>query len=139
MRVAVIFFEGKSQNRKKTLAIAKGVSAGIEEHGHQVDMVDGNRDVNTKLTIYQYIVVGASAMNTFGGKISESVTRFLGSSGVITGKRSFAYIVKSGFRATKTLSVLMNAMEHEGMYLKYSEILSSAEEAKAIGARLHID
>ena len=89
--------------------------------------------------MYQYIVVGASAINSFGGKISENVAKFLSNAGVVTGKRSFAYIAKGGMRITKTLSVLMNTMEHEGMYLKYSEILTSAEEAKAIGKRLHID
>ena len=138
MRVAIIFFEGKSQNRKKTLNIARGLAEGIEAMGHKVDMIDGDRDVNTKITIYQYIVVGAAAINTFGGKISENVTRFLSGAGIISGKRCFAYVAKGGFRITKTLNVLMSSMEHEGMYLKYSEILSSPEEAKAIGKRLHI-
>ncbi len=139
MRVAVVFFEGKGQNRNKTLNIAKSLADGIGENGHQVDLIDGDRDVNTKLTIYHYIAVGASAINGFGGKISENVAKFLSNCGVVSGKRSFAYVVKGGMRLTKTLGVLMNAMEHEGMFLKYSEILTSPEEAKAIGRRLHIE
>ena len=138
MRVAVVFFEGKAQNRNKTLNIARSLSEGIEGSGHKVDIIDGDRDVNTKLTIYQYIVVGAAAITTFGGKISENVTKFLSNAGVISGKRCFAYAAKGGFRIAKTLQTLMNAMEHEGMYLKYSEVLTSQEEAKAIGKRLHI-
>ena len=138
MRVAVVFFEGKNQNRDKSLNIARALVEGIESNGHQVDLIDGNRDVNTKLTIYHYVVVGAASTTTFGGKISENVTKFLSGSGVVTGKRSFAYVTKGGMRLTKTLSALMNAMEHEGMFLKYSEILSSPEEAKAIGKRLHV-
>jgi hypothetical protein len=137
MRVAVVFFEGK--NRDKTLGIAKGLSQGIEAQGHQVDIVDGDHDVNTKLTIYQYIAVGTSALNTFGGKITDKVAKFLAGSGIIAGKRSFAFAVKGGLRITKTLSAIMKAMEQEGMYLKYSEILSSPTEAEAIGKRLHID
>ncbi len=136
MRVAIVFFEGK--NRQKSLEIAKGLSRGIEAQGHQVDLVDGSHDVNTKLTIYQYVAVGASALTTFGGKIPENVGKFLNGAGVIAGKRSFAFVVKGGLRIMKTLTSLMKAMEQEGMYLKYSEVLSSPEEAEAIGKRLHI-
>ncbi len=136
MRVVVVFFEGK--NRSKSLDIAKALTRGIESQGHQVDLVDGDRDVNTKLTIYRYIAVGASAINTFGGKIPENVVKFLNGAGVVAGKRSFAFVAKGGLRITKTLSALMKAMEHEGMYLKFSEVLTSSEEAEAIGKRLHI-
>jgi hypothetical protein len=86
-------------------------------------MVDGDRDINTKLTIYQYIVVGAASSGGFRGNISPNVAKFLSGAGVVSGKRSFAYIVKGGFRQAKTLNTLMKTMEHEGMYLKYSEIL----------------
>jgi hypothetical protein len=57
---------------------------------------------------------------------------------MISGKKSFAFILKKGMRLTKTLRELMAAMEHEGMFVKYSEILSSPEEAEVIGKRLHI-
>ena len=137
MRVAVVFFEGKS--REKTLAIARSLAQGIESQGHQADIVDGDHDVNSKLTMYQYIAVGASATNTFGGKIPEKVGKFLANGGIVSGKRSFAFAVKGGMRITKTLSTIMKTMEQEGMYLKYSEILSSPTEAEAIGKRLHID
>ena len=137
MRVAVIFFEGK--NRNKVLEITRSLAQGIEEKGHSVDIIDGDRDISTKLTIYQYIAVGTTALTNYGGKIPENVTRFLSSAGVITGKRCFAYIVKGGLRIMKTLSTLMGALEHEGMYLKYSEVLSSNVEAAAVGRRLHID
>lgn len=137
MRVAIVFFEGKS--REKTLAIARGLAQGIESQGHQADIVDGDHDVNSKLTMYQYIAVGASAVNRFGGKIPEKVGKFLAGAGIVAGKRSFAFAIKGGMRIAKTLSTLMKTMEQEGMYLKYSEILSSPAEAEAIGKRLHID
>lgn len=137
MRVAVVFFEGK--NREKTLSIVRGLAQGIESQKHQVDIIDGDHDVSSKLTIYQYIAVGTSAINTFGGKISEKAHTFLANAGIIAGKRSFAFAVKGGMRITKTLSVIMKMMEKEGMYLKYSEVLTSPVEAEAIGKRLHID
>ena len=101
--------------------------------------MDGDHDVNDRLTNYQYIAVGASAINTIGGKISEKVDKFLSGSGVVAGKRSFGFAIKGGLRISKTLSTIMKIMEQEGMYLKYSEILSSPVEAEAIGKRLHID
>jgi flavodoxin len=137
MRVAVVFFGGK--NRSKTAGIAKALANGIEAKGHHVDIIDGDHDVNTKLTIYQYVAVGTSAINTFGGKIPDVMKRFLASSGSMAGKRSFAFAVKGGMRQYKTLTKIMESMEHEGMYLKYSEVLSSATEAEAIGKRLHIE
>jgi hypothetical protein len=137
MRVAVVFFEGK--NREKTLGIARALAQGIESQGHQVDIIDGDHDVNSKLTIYQYIAYGTSAINYFGGKIAEKALKFVGGAGVVAGKRSFAFAVKGGMRITKTLSAIMKVMEQEGMYLKYSEVLSSPTEAEAIGKRLHID
>lgn len=137
MRVAIVFFAPK--NRNKLLDIVKALAAGIESKGHRVDIVDGDHDVNTKLTIYQYIVVCTCATTTFGGKISDRVGPFLSNAGIITGKRSSAFLMKGGMRIGKTLSTLMKVMEHEGMYLKYSEILSISSEAEAIGKRLHID
>lgn len=137
MRVAVVFFEGKS--RDKTLSIARGLAQGIESQGHHVDIIDGDRDVNSRLTAYQYIALGTSAINTFGGKIPEKAVKFIAGAGIVAGKRSFAFAVKGGMRITKTLAAIMKTMEQEGMYLKYSEILSSPAEAEAIGKRLHID
>jgi hypothetical protein len=136
MRVGIVFFYDK--NRDKLLQISKGLAQGIESQGHHVDLIDGKQDVNTKLTIYGYIAVGTEATSTFGGSIPEGVNNFLGNAGMVTGKRSFAFILKSGLRKTKTLFKLMQAMEHEGMFLKTSEIITSAEEAQEIGIKLHI-
>ena len=137
MRVAVVFFEGK--NRAKTMEIVKGLVLGMESGGHHVDIIDGDHDISTRLTSYQYIAVGTSAISATGGKISARVSKFLSESGVIAGKRSFAFVIKGGMRMGKTLNAVMSTMEHEGMYLKYSEVLSSAVEAEAVGKRLRIE
>jgi hypothetical protein len=136
-RVAVVFFEGK--NRQKTLDIAKHLAQGIETQGHHVDVVDGDHDVNTKLTGHQYLAVGTSAINFFGGKIPDTVSRFLANAGIVAGKRSFAFAVKGGLRMHKTLGAIMKAMEKEGMFLKFSDVLTSPAEAAAIGKRLHVE
>jgi menaquinone-dependent protoporphyrinogen IX oxidase len=136
MRVAVIFFSGR--NRDKLMGLAKALARGIEKQGNQVDTFDGQRDANVKLTIYQYIVVGAEPLGTFGGKIPESARTFLAASGMIAGKKSYAFVPKSTFGAAKSLSALMKSMEGEGMVIKTSDILRSPVEAEEIGKRLHI-
>jgi menaquinone-dependent protoporphyrinogen IX oxidase len=136
MRVGIVFFPEKQ--RDKLLNISKGLAQGIEAQGHHADIIDGQRDVNTKLTIYSYIVIGTVATNAIGGKIPDAVSSFLSNAGMVTGKRCLAFIINSGLRTTKTLKALMSAMEHEGMYLKNSEIIGSPAEAEEIGKKLHI-
>jgi len=136
MKVAVLFFGGSG--RQQLLEVSKGLVRGLEKQGKQVDLIDGDRDVNVKLTIYEYIAVGTSTVSLWGGKVSKKVTTFLANSGIVSGKRCFAFITKGGIRKTKTLRELMRIMEHEGMYLKNSRLLTSAEEAEEIGKRLHV-
>ena len=99
MRAAIVFFPQKY--RDKLLKISKALSDGIQQNGHQVDIIDGSRDVNTKLTIYEYIAVGSEVVSFIGGKIPESVHNFLSSAGMVGGKRCFAYILKKGFSTPK--------------------------------------
>ena len=88
--------------------------------------------------MYQYIAVGSQTLSNFSGKLPDKVGHYLGSSGMVAGKRSFAFVTKNMFGATKALSRLMKNMEKEGMFLKYSSILNSPQEAEEIGKRLHI-
>lgn len=136
MRTAVVFFS--VNKREKLRDIAQALAKGMEEQGCHVDLIDAERDVNAKLTIYHYIAVGTEPLSAFGGKISGSIEKYLANSGIVTGKRSFAFILGGGLRPGRTLTALMKAMEHEGMYLKYSDIISTSENAREIGKQLHI-
>jgi flavorubredoxin len=135
MRVGVVFFADR--NRQGMLALARGLGAGIESQGHQVEVIDGIRDVNTKLTSHQYTVVGTESLS-ITGKIPARVGPFLASAGMIQGKRCYAFVAKSFLGSSRALIKLMRAMEHEGMYLKNSGVLKSPEEARAIGAHLRV-
>lgn len=137
MRTAVVFIPGS--NRDKLLNISKGLARGMESQGHHVDIVDGGRDVTTKLTVYQYVAVGTEVTSFFGGKLPSGVAQYLAQAGIVGGKRSFAFVLKKAVGATKGLQNLMKAMEGEGMFLKYSEVLSTPEEAEEIGKRLNIE
>lgn len=134
MKIAIVYFSGK--NRAKMLDTAKGIAAGLSEQGHTADLIDGIKDINAKLTMYEYIVVGTEAVTLWGGKIQRNVGEFLSSAGVVSGKKSCAYIIPRGVRLLKTLKKLMNTMEHEGMFLKNSQIVASYEEAERLGRTL---
>lgn len=136
MRVAVVFFSGR--NRDGMLRLAQAVARGIEKQGNQVDTFEGARDTNARLTIYQYIVVGAEPVGTFGGKIPEGVKTFLAAAGVVAGKRSYAFTSRAPFGAVKSLAALMKCMEGEGMLIRKSDVLRSPAEAEEVGSRLHV-
>ncbi|MFP4114325.1 MAG: hypothetical protein ACOC2Y_03000 [Spirochaetota bacterium] len=136
MRVAIVFVP--QAKREKLLEISKALANGIEAQGHKVDLVDASRDVTTKLTIYEYIAVGTEVVSLFGGKIPSKVSEFLRVSGIVSGKRSFAFVTKKAIGAEKGLQRLMKQMESEGMFLKFSDVLSSPAQATEIGKRLKI-
>ncbi len=136
MRAAIVFFAGS--NRDRILNVARALGRGIEAQGHQADIIDGDHDINTKLTIYQYIAIGTEAVSAIGGKIPEKIISYLGSAGMIAGKRSFAFVSKTFLGSNRALSRLMKGMEQEGMFLKFSEVFRSDVEAEAVGKRLKI-
>jgi flavorubredoxin len=136
MRTVVVYFSGSNRNR--ILTLAKALARGMESQGHQVDIVDGDHDVNTKLTVYQYLAVGTEPLSGLGGKIPVKIGQFLNSAGMVAGKKSFAFVQKNVAGAGKALSRLMKTMEKEGMFIKNSTVLNSPEEAEAVGRKLHI-
>ena len=136
MKIAVVYF---AVNKKdKMLGIARNLAQGLEYQGHSVDIIDGERESHTKLSIYQYIAVGSVSIGMLGGKVPPQVSHFLANAGMIGGKRCFAFTMKQGLRPQKTLRTLMAAMEKEGLYLKFSEIFSDQDEALSVGKRLHV-
>ncbi len=138
MNICVLFFGGSK--REKMVEAARGLAKGIESQGiHTVQIVDGEKESDKKLTSFHYIAVGAPSENLLGGKISPKIKNFLQSCGMISGKRSFAFTINSGIRTMKTLQAVMRTIEHEGMYLKVSDIISSGSQAEAIGAKLHVE
>lgn len=136
MKVGIVVYYDSSKNR--ILEIAKGLAEGIAGNGHNVDIIDAVLESEKKVSFYEYLIVGTEAITAFGGKIPEKLKIYLASCGMVSGKRSFAFILKKGLRTGKTLNTLMKAMEFEGMFLKYSEVLKRKEEAREIGKRLHI-
>ena len=136
MRVGVVYFA--ERNKTKLREVSQGLAKGIEALGHQVDLIDALAQTDARLTMYDYLALGTEAVSFFRGKIPAKIPQYLANAGTATGKRCFAFVLNHPIAANRALLKLMKAMEHEGMYLKYSEILSSKEQAEAIGKRLTI-
>jgi hypothetical protein len=52
------------------------------------------------------------------------------------GKKSAAFLKKTGPFATRALTRLMRSMEKEGMFVNWSEIIRSVPQAEALGKRM---
>lgn len=138
MRV-LILYAPKAKASEKMKAIARSLAEGIGEQGHTVDILDASLDAGKVVSYYDYIVIGSEATTTFGGKIPPSLASFLKGAGTLSGKRCMAWITSGGVRSMKTLQTLMRVMESEGMFLKKSELIKSADFARAVGKNLQIE
>lgn len=127
MRIAVVYLPVK--DREKMQALAVSMTRALEAKGHMVDIAEARADETPRLTGYEYVVIGTESASLFG-KISNKIPQFLAQAGTLTGKRSMAFIRKSGLRPEKALARLMRAMEAEGMVVNCSEIIGNDEEAK---------
>ena len=123
MQVCCVY-AGKDRDDRNLADICRNFAKGLESQGHNVDIVNINTDPDTKLSFYDYIIVGTVAKTAFGGSIPESLVK---------------YLARAGLRSQKTLSLLMKAMEGEGMYLKYSEVIKKPDAALALGKRLNVE
>jgi len=135
MRTCVLYYESNGSVCKE---LAAGLAEGLQLQGHTVDVVDMRSDMGKIVSFYEYIAVGTASTTFWGGRIPQAVEDFLKQSGSISGKRCFAFIAKRGLRTLKSLQRLMHVMESQGMYLKYSDVLTNRAYAKEVGKRLGI-
>ncbi|MBN1646434.1 MAG: hypothetical protein JW874_00255 [Spirochaetales bacterium] len=137
MNIAIVFFRGI--DTEKIIQLSHSLSRGLESQGHIVNIIDGDKESDKRLSSYKYIVIGASSSTFFGGKLDSKIAKFLANAGMVQGKRSSAFIFKKGLRCEKTLLQLMKIMETEGMYLKNSDIIQSEAAAEYFGKKLHVE
>ena len=133
MRIAVISAGSKRHSPPDyILALAKG----MESMGHRVEIIDAWADDGMRLGGFEYIAVTAEPVSFFSAKIPDAIPKILAAGSGLGGKKSAAFIKKSGLRSGKTIANLMKAMEKEGMMINWSDILLNAPHAEAIGKRI---
>lgn len=133
MRIAII---SAPAQRKGIPSYVEALQKGMESMGHRVDIVDMWTEDGFKLPGYDYIAVAAEQVSLFGGKMPEPLSKLLAAGSGLGGKKSAAFLKKTGPFTTKALANLMRTMEKEGMLVNWSEILLNDEQAKALGKRI---
>ena len=133
MRIAVV---SAPPVRRPPSDFVQALVKGMQLMGHTVDIMDAWTDNGMRLPGFDYIAIAAEPVSVFSAKISETLPRFLSSGSGIGGKKSAAFIKKSGLRSAGALANLMKAMEKEGMMVNWSDIILNAPHAEALGKRI---
>jgi menaquinone-dependent protoporphyrinogen IX oxidase len=130
MRIAVI---SAPAARKEPPDYVRSFAKGMESMGHRVDIVDAWTEDGFKLPGYEYIAVAAEPVSIFSGKIQPNIAKLLAAGSSLSGKKSGAFIKKTGLFSSRALANLMKVMEKEGMVVNWSDILFNGPHAEAMG------
>jgi menaquinone-dependent protoporphyrinogen IX oxidase len=133
MRIVII---SVPSTRSAPSDLVKSLAKGIESMGHRVDILDAWTEDGVRLPGYEYIIVVGEAVSFFSGKIPDALSKVLSSASSLSGKKSAAFLKKGGLFQNKALSNIMRAMENEGMFVNWSDILLNASHAEAMGKRI---
>lgn len=139
MRAAVVYFKRNDED-KELEQLAKALQRGLQsKNGLNVDVISLRKNEEARLSGYAYIAMGVPVTSWFKGRLPEGFKEVLGRCGVLGGKKSFAFVPKKFLGSDKTLAKLMAAMESEGMFLRYSEVLLDEEHAQETAAALTVE
>jgi len=133
MRIAVVSAPAEKMPPPEYI---KELAKGMTLMGHYVDVIDAWADDGMRLPGYEYIAVAAEPASFFSGKIPAIVSKALSAGSSLVGKKSAAFIKKSGLFSNRALSNLMKAMEKEGMTINWSDILFNNAHAQAMGKHI---
>jgi len=133
MRIAIV---SATAVKKETPDYITSLAKGMESMGHRVDIVDVWKEDGMRLPGYEYIAVAAETISPFSGKLPPLVPKVLSAGSSLVGKKSAAFIKKTGLFSNKGLANLMKAMEKEGMRVNWSDILFNAPHAEAMGKKI---
>ena len=135
MRILLLSYL-KSDNRKQSEILKKLEQTAIAS-GHQVDVRSGEKDTeDLHLIVYDYIAVIVPASPLFGAKVPVKLPEVLSQCGNVSGKKGAALVVKKGFSSAKMCHVVMKAMEKEGMFVDYFEVVESVDHATSVGRKI---
>ena len=133
MRIAVI---SAPAEKKEPPEYVRSFVKGMQSMGHRVDIVDAWTEDGYKLPGYEYIAVAAEPISIFSGKINTKISKILATGSSLSGKKSAAFVKKSGLSSNRALANLMRAMEKEGMIVNWSDLLLNGPHAEAMGKRI---
>ncbi len=133
MRVVVVYF-GSSN---KFIGIAKAYVEGVSRQGHDVTLINGLKD-SANLFVYDYLILGTEPLQRLSGRINIAAQHSLKNLGNLQAKPAYAFLLKKGFFANKSLQLWMKWLESCGLVLMLSDIVVKENEARLIGERINI-
>jgi len=133
MRIAVV---SAPAARKEPPDYIKSLAKGMESMGHRVDIINAWTEDGMKLPAYEYIAVVTEPLSAFSGKIPAIISRVLKAGSSVAGKKSAAFVKKTGLFTNRAFSNLMKTMEEEGMIVNWSDILFNGPHAEALGKQI---
>jgi len=133
MRIAVI---SAPAVKKEPPDYVRSLAKGMESMGHRVDIVDAWTEDGMRLPGYEYIAVAAQPLSIFSGKINAKIAKVLAAGSSVAGKKSAAFIKKTGLFSNRALANLMKVMEKEGMVVNWSDFLFNPPHAEALGKKI---
>jgi menaquinone-dependent protoporphyrinogen IX oxidase len=133
MRIAIV---SAPALKRETPDYVASLAKGMESMGHRVDIVDVWTEDGMRLPGYEYIAVVTQPISFFSGKLPVPVSKALSAGSSLVGKKSAAFVKKSGLFSNRALANLMKVMEKEGMKINWSDILFNAPHAEALGKRI---
>jgi hypothetical protein len=133
MRIAVV---SAPAAKKEPPDYVRSLAKGMESMGHRVDIVDAWTEDGMRLPGYEYIAVVTEPNSFFSGKITTNISKILAAGSSLTGKKSAAFIKKTGLFYNRAIANLMRAMEKEGMAINWFDIIFNPPHAEALGKRI---
>jgi len=133
MRIAIVC---AAAVKKEPPDYVRGLAKGMESMGHRADVINAWTEDGMRLPGYEFIAVAAEPISFFSGKIPECIAKVLGAGSSLGGKKSAAFVKKSGLSANRALSNVMQVMEKEGMRINWSDLLFNEPHAEAMGKRI---
>jgi menaquinone-dependent protoporphyrinogen IX oxidase len=133
MRIAIV---SAPTVRREPREYVRSLAKGMESMGHRVDIVDAWKEDGMRLPGYEYIVVATEPASALSGKIPSVISKVLAAGSSVSGKKSAAFVKKSGLFSNRALSNLMKVMEKEGMVINWSDLLLNNPHAEAMGKQI---
>jgi len=133
MRIAVV---SAPAAKKEPPDYIKAIVKGMESMGHRADIVDAWTEDGMKLPGYEYIAVVTEPLSAFSGKIPDKISKVLKAGSSVAGKKSAAFVKKTGLFTNRAFANLMRVMEEEGMVVNWSEIIFNTPHAEALGKQI---
>jgi flavorubredoxin len=113
---------------------AQGLEKGLQEQGHTVKLFTDVSESFGGLAVCKHLFIGSYATSAFKPKTPVKLREALNKIPGLSGKRSTAFVMRSGMGERKALVALMDDMEKQGCFIVDQVSFGSEKEAREFGS-----